>query len=147
MAINPFIDLFGSGAAGTSGAAAAEAAASGVPAAAGGAAGIAGMPWSIVIPIAMSLIGEIFGKKDDPLSDAMDLKKQMEMLGIKEPYRSPYQGSADSTMYQALLNQLQRTSNWGWPEGQGVDTSFIQQALDQNFPGTTPGGMRTIRRS
>ncbi len=110
--------------------------------AAGGAAGIQGIPWSIIIPIAMSLIGEIFGKKDDPLSGAMDMKKMMSTLGMQQPYQSPYTGSADKTMYQMLLNQMNRTANWGWPEGMGIDTSFITDALGENFPGRTPEGMR-----
>lgn len=115
--------------------------------AAGAAAGVAGMPWAIIIPIAMSLIGEIFGKKDDPLSDAMDMKKQMAMLGMNPPYQSPYTASADKTMYQMLLNQMKRSANWGWPEGMGIDTSFITDALEQNFPGVTPEGIRRVRRS
>ncbi len=116
-------------------------------AAAGGKAGIAGMPWSIIIPIAMSLIGEIFGKKDDPMSDALDMQKQMAMLGMKPPYQSPYTGAADKATFQMLLNQMKRTANWGWPEGMGIDTSFITDALEQNFPGVSPEGIRRIRRS
>ena len=115
--------------------------------AAGAAAGVAGMPWAIIIPIAMSLIGEIFGKKDDPLSDALDMQKQMAMLGMKPPYQSPYTGAADKAGFQMLLNQMKRTANWGWPEGMGIDTSFITDALGENFPGTTPGGIRRIDRS
>lgn len=113
--------------------------------AAGAAAGIAGVPWSIIIPIAISLLGDLFGKEEDPLTGAMDLKRQMDILGFKEPYRSPYLAGADRTMYQALLNQMKRTANWGWPAGMGMDTSFIEDALAQFVPG--PGGIRQIRRS
>lgn len=112
--------------------------------AAAGTAG-AGMPLSIIIPVIISLLSDIFGKDDDPLTGAMDLKSQMDILGFKEPYRSPYIAGADRTMYQALLNQLKRTSNWGWPEGMGMDTGFIEEALMPLTPG--PGGIRQIRRS
>ena len=113
---------------------------------AGADAGITGgIPLSIIIPIAISLLSGLFGKKEDPLSEAMDLKRQMGILGFKEPYQSPYIAGADRTMYQALLNQMKRTSNWGWPAGMGMDTSFIEDALAQFVPG--PGGIRQIQRS
>ncbi|HEC60734.1 MAG TPA: hypothetical protein ENI27_00590 [bacterium] len=120
--------------------------AGGLGAAGGAEAGTQGIPWAIIIPIAMSLIGEIAGKKDDPLSDALDLQKQMSMFGMKPPYQSPYTGSADKTVFQMLLNQMKRSANFGWPEGMGIDTSFITDALEQNFPGRTPEGIRRIRR-
>lgn len=123
----------------SAGAGAAEAGAAGVGATA------AGFPvW--LIPIIISLLGTMFEK--DPLEEAQELKSQMGILGFKQPYQSPYAEKLDPVMLQALLAQMGRTSNWGWPAGKGMDTSFIMDALEQLRAGkfgsstaaTLPGG-------
>lgn len=86
-----------------------------------------GFPWAIVIPIVVSLLQTMF--KKSPSQEAEDLKKQMAILGLQTPYQSPYMSTIDPTVLKALLAQLGRTSNWGWPAGKGIDTSFIQEAL------------------
>jgi len=105
-----------------------------------------GIPLPIILAIVGSLFGDIFGKKEDPLSDALDLKSQMNTLGMKPPFQSPYMPMMDKTMVQALLNQMGRSANFGWPEGAQMDTSFIDNALAQSFPQPGAGGMRRIVR-
>jgi len=83
-------------------------------------------PWWI-IPIAISLLQGAF--KKSPTQEAEDLKKQMAVLGLNAPYQSPYMSTIDPAIVKALLAQLGRTSNWGWPAGKGIDTSFIAEAL------------------
>jgi len=121
MPINPFWTLGGGSAGGTAGMT------MGMPATAGAA--TAGLPWSIILPIALSLMGSMFSKEKDPYEEAMQLKNQMAMLGFKPPYQSRYASTIDPVVAQALLAQLKRTANWGWPAGMGMDTSFIEDAL------------------
>jgi len=102
-------------------------------------AGTTGFPWSLLTLI-LPLLQTIF--KKSPTQEAEDLKKQMEVLGLQAPYQSPYASTIDPTVLKALLAQLGRTSNWGWPAGKGIDTSFIQDAL--NNIGTIGGGNRPI---
>ena len=83
-------------------------------------------PWWL-IPIGISLLQSLF--KKSPSQEAEDLKKQMAILGLQVPYQSPYMSTIDPVVLKALLAQLNRTSNWGWPAGKGIDTSFIQDAL------------------
>ena len=114
--------------------------------AAGAAATTAGFPWAIILPIAISFLSSIFGEEKDPLEEAMDLRNQLGILGFKQPYQSPFTQTIDPVMAQALLAQLGRTSNWGWPAGMGIDTSFIENAL-RNITGggsgsVLPGGIR-----
>jgi len=100
----------------------------------GGAATTALPSW--IIPIAISLLQTLF--KKSPEDEAQDLKNQMATLGIKAPYQSPYLSQIDPVVLKALLAQMARTSNWGWPAGKGMDTSFIENAL-QNI---RTGGVR-----
>ena len=93
-------------------------------------AGEAGLSFSSILPylpIILSVLGELF--KKSPEEEARDLQKQLEALGLKAPYQSPYLQKLDPVIAQALLAQLKRTSNWGWPAGMGMDTGFIEEAL------------------
>ena len=91
-----------------------------------GTAAAAGFPWAI-LPVVVSLLQTIF--KKTPTQEAEDLKKQLAILGLQTPYQSPYMSTMDPVVVKALLAQLGRTSNWGWPAGKQMDTSFIQDAL------------------
>ena len=140
MSINPFWSFGGSvpGISGASTGAAGAATAGG----AGAAAATAGIPWAIIIPIALSILGSILEEEKDPLEEAMNLKKQMGILGFQQPYQSPYLKTLDPTVAKALLAQLGRTSNWGWPAGMGMDTSFIEEALRNIGTAGLPGSIR-----
>ena len=100
-----------------------------------------GFPWAL-LPILVSFLGSLFGKEKDPLEEAMNLKSQMQILGFKQPYQSPYTKTIDPVVAKALLAQLGRTSNWGWPAGMGMDTSFIADALKNIGTGGLPGLIR-----
>ena len=104
-------------------------------------AGTSGFPWSL-LTLLVPLLQTIF--KKTPTQEAEDLKKQMAILGIQTPYQSPYASTVDPVVLKALLAQLNRTSNWGWPAGKGIDTSFIQDALN-NIGTTGTGGVNSIR--
>lgn len=105
---------------------------------AGGTTETAGFPWWL-IPIGISLLQSLF--KKSPSQEAEDLKKQMAILGLQAPYQSPYMSTIDPVVLKALLAQLGRTSNWGWPAGKQTDTSYIQEAL-----GSIGGGGLANRR-
>lgn len=93
----------------------------------------AGSPWSWLIPILVALMPSLFGGEEDEereaMKRAMEGKRIAEGMGLTPPYQSPYLPGIDKTVMQAILNNLQRTSNWGWPAGKQMDTSFIEQAL------------------
>lgn len=119
-------------------------AAGGTSLGAAGAGGILGMPWSIALPVILSVLGStgIFGGGDEDeqaLEDAMRLRQQMSILGIPKPYQSPYLPQVDKTVFQALINQMNRTANWGWPAGMQVDTSWLQNLI----PNIAGGGTGT----
>ena len=95
-------------------------------AAGGEAAGAAAFPWAI-LPVVLSLLQTIFKKTST--QKAEDFKKQMAILGLQTPYQSPYMSTMDPVVVKALLAQLGRTSNWGWPAGKQMDTSFTEDAL------------------
>ena len=105
----------------------------------GAAATASGFPFWL-IPIVLSLLQTAF--KKSPTQEAEDLKKQMAVLGLQVPYRSPYMSTMDPAVIKALLARLGQTSNWGWPAGKQMDTSFIDEAL-KNI-GTTGGDNRPI---
>lgn len=74
--------------------------------------------------------------------DLMDYRAEMAgKSGVSPPYQSPYLGEIDPVVAKALMANLGRTSNWGWPEGQGINTDFITQALEnmKNIPSISTG--------
>lgn len=121
-------------------------AASGAGAAGGGAAGIAGMPWSMIVPILLSVFGGLFEKKEDPVANALELKQQMASLGMDPPFQNQYLPQMSEAAMRAVMGQLGRTQNWGWPEGKGLDTSWIQDMMAK-LPAGTPLEQRLERRS
>ena len=95
-------------------------------------AGAGGLSFSSILPylpIVLSVLGEMFKKEKNPIEEALDLQRQMSALGIKPPYQSQFPKQLDPVVARALLAQLKRTSNWGWPAGMGMDTGFIEEAL------------------
>ena len=102
-------------------------------AAAGAAAG--GLPWTILLPIALSFFTSLFGEneEDKKREDALKMQQLLQQMGLNQPYQSPYLPGMDKVSVQAILNQLGRSGNWGWPEGKGMDMSFIQDMLG-NIP-------------
>ena len=119
--------------------------------AAAGAAG-GGLPWKIMLPMLLSLFSSGFlGGGNDPEVDAILKKLEMQKsmqglqgLGLNPPYQSPNLPQLDEVTLQAILNQMNRSKNWGWPGGKGLDMSFIENLLGDL--GTGSGGNRTIRR-
>lgn len=137
MAINPFWS-FSPTTPGISGAS------TGATAAGAGATAAEFPTW--LIPILVSFLSSMFEKEKDPLEEAMNLKGQMGILGLQAPYQSSYAKGLDPIVAQALLSRLGQTSNWGWPAGKGMDTSFITDALQQlasgGFGSGLSGGIR-----
>ena len=99
------------------------------------------IPWQIIIPALISVLGEVLEKEPDPLEEALTLKQQMRTLGIKPPYQNPYLPQMSEAAFRAVMSQLGRTANWGWPEGQGIDLSWIESIL-----ASAPSGTGSRRR-
>jgi len=126
MPINPFINLFGSTSPTVGGAGAGAAAAGG------------GFP-TMLIPILFSLLQSsgLFGggDEDNEVERIREEGRQRRLLAQMRPqgsyYQSPYLPQIDRTTAMALLNQLKRSANWGWPEGQGMDLSWLEDILGQ----------------
>jgi len=79
-----------------------------------------------------SLLQDIFGQGED--EEMMDRTRQaqqmMRMLGMKQPYQSPYAGKADSSLIQLILGRLGKMGDWGYPEGMGMDMSFMEDLAE-----------------
>jgi len=129
------------------GAAAAGAGAIGAGAAGAAGAGglLSGANWSVILPVLMSIFGGLFEKKEeDPLTQANNMLGMMKRLGIQTPYQNPYLPQMGEAAFRGSLGQLGRTANWGWPEGMGIDMSWIQDML-ANAPTGTPQQQRRNR--
>jgi hypothetical protein len=119
--------------------------------AAGAAGAAAGMPWSIILPIAVSLLSGLFSKNPQD-QEQEDLRRYMATLrqaGIRPPYQSGNVGTFDNIIAQALAANLGRYANFGFPEGMGVDLSFLQDYLanpsaNRSLSGGLPGAV--VRR-
>jgi len=119
--------------------------------AAAGAAG-GGLPWKIMLPMLLSFFSSGFlGGGNDPevqaILDKLEMDKKMQsfrQMGLNPPYQSPNLAGLDEVTLQAILNQMNRSKNWGWPGGKQLDMSFIGDLLGNLGGGS--GGTRTIRR-
>ena len=101
----------------------------------------AGMPWSIILPLVTTLLGGLFGGGQSKEDELKEILKALEGAGFQKPYQSQTLSTMDPTIAQALLNNYSRYANWGFPEGMGMDTSFIEDALAQITQGGNAGGL------
>lgn len=94
------------------------------------------MPWNIILPIALSFLGDLFGgnEEDEMMERGMKMQQLMRQLGFKAPYQSPYTKGTDTAVFQALINQMKRMGNFGYPQGMQMDMSFLDKIM---MPGQT----------
>ncbi len=85
---------------------------------AGGAAA-AGMPWSIIIPAALSLLTSsgLFGETSSQKQRRM-MEELLEMIKPQQQYFADQFQQFNPVVAKALQAQMSRTENWGWPGGQ-----------------------------
>lgn len=100
----------------------------------------AGFPWNIVLPILLSLLQSsgLFGETEGQRRE----KSLEELMGVVKPefeYWSGQTRGLNPAIMKALIAQFQRTANWGWPAGKGMDLSFLENL---NIPGSIGGKVR-----
>jgi len=109
----------------------------------------AGIPMSIALPVLFSFLSSsgLFGGGEDEYEKWKREKEQQKLLQLMKPqypagaYQvnpAMFQG-VNSAAYQAVLNHLKRMTNFGYPEGMGIDTSFIDEILS-NMPASMSYG-------
>ncbi len=126
------LPLIGAAGIGAGGAAATGAATGGLAAGGAAAGGILGMPWSIVIPILLSIFGGLFEKS--PEKKAEEMQTQLSGMGLEPPFQNPYLPQMSEAAFKAAMSQMGRTQNWGWPAGKQMDTGWIQDMIGQIKP-------------
>lgn len=83
--------------------------ASGAAAAGAGAAS----PWTLPLTLVLSLLPALFGRRGQG-----DMTSLIRYLRPKQPmYMSPNLPQVDEAALNAVMNQMGRTQNWGWPGG------------------------------
>ena len=94
--------------------------------------GGASFPWSIILSLLPSFLTDLFGKsEEEQMRDkALQAQSLLKTLGMKPPYQSPYTGKADSALIQLILGRLGKMGDWGYPEGMGIDMSFLGDMSD-----------------
>ncbi|MCD6194277.1 MAG: hypothetical protein J7L26_12570 [Candidatus Aminicenantes bacterium] len=104
------------------------------------------IPLSLLLAVGIPLISSLFEEDEEQkmLDRAMQMRNLMRLLGIRQPYQSPFLPSADRAFYQMLLQNLKRYANWGYPSGMGIDTSWIEDLI-KGIGSTSPIGSRKIR--
>jgi len=97
----------------------------GVPIAAAAATKI---PWNILLPIALSFVGGLFGKdeNEEMMERGMGMQQLLRGMGMRAPYQSPFTKSADTAVFNYILQNLQRYGNFGFPSGMQMDLSFLE---------------------
>jgi len=112
-------------------------------------------PWSVILPIAISLFGNLFGGDDEEEQRRSEDKRYEQWMAmIKQILGKQSQsqvnplllGGANTATLQAVLNNMNRTTNWGWPEGMrigdplssagGMGSNNLLQNLLKNLQGS-----------
>lgn len=95
----------------------------------GAAAGLAGIPWSVIIPIGISALSSFFSESEGDKRDRemFELQQALRQFGLG-PYswQSQRARQMDPIVAQTLIKHLARTANWGWPAGKAMDLSFLE---------------------
>lgn len=111
-------------------------------------------PLSILVPLGFQLLGGLFGGDDEEEQRMMEQQRFDRMYALLknliggQAQTRALTDAANPAVLQALLNNMNRYSNWGWPEGMQVDNSMLSNLL-KNFPNITAqaGSSRgTIRK-
>ncbi len=77
----------------------------------GGAGGAATSPYTLPLTLLLSFLPALFGRRGQK-----DMTSLINYLKPTQPiYMSPNLPALDKTTYNAVINQLGRTQNWGWP--------------------------------
>ena len=77
----------------------------------GGAGGAATSPWTIPLTLLLSFLPSLFGRRGQK-----DMTSLIQYLKPTQPlYMSPNLPQVDDAALKAVLNQMSRTQNWGWP--------------------------------
>lgn len=104
-------------------------AASAAPVGAGGLLGGLGGLGSVALPLIISLLGGMVGGEEDEEVEMFErmqmMKKMMGMMGMQKPYQSPYLSQIDPVVAQALMNNMGRYANFGFPEGMEMPADFL----------------------
>lgn len=94
-----------------------------------------GTPWGLILPVLYSFLSSsgLFGGEDEEMKkfqEQRDLEDMMRRFGLGRFGRQEQMASQLSPeVLKALVNQLQRTSGWGYPAGMGMDLSFLDKFL------------------
>lgn len=124
-------------------------AAAGAPVGAGGIGSLLSGLGPAGLPLIIALLGSIFGGEEDEELEMYKrmqmMKKMMGTMGMKPPYQSPNLPQLDSTVMQALMNNLGRYANFGFPEGMQMDTGFLSKL--SNFGGIPAGSGAKMSRA
>ena len=71
----------------------------------------AASPWTLPLTLVLSLLPSLFGRRGQK-----DMTSLIHYLKPTQPlYMSPNLPQVDDAALKAVLNQMSRTQNWGWP--------------------------------
>lgn len=91
----------------------------------------------LIMMAVISVLGELL--KKSPEKKAREQMALQEELGYKQPYQNEYLPQMSEAAFRASMGQMGRTANWGWPEGMGVDTSWMDEMGKNIQPAQIPG--------
>lgn len=75
--------------------------------------GAAASPWTLPLTLLLGILPSLFGRRGQ-----RDMTSLIRYLRPTQPlYMSPNLPAVDEAALKAVLNQMGRTQNWGWPGG------------------------------
>jgi len=90
------------------------------------------IPWAVIIPAVIAIVSELLEKS--PEKKGLEMQETLGGLGMKPPFQNQYLPQMSEAAMRAVMAQLGRTQNWGWPAGKQQDTGWIQEMIGQIEP-------------
>jgi hypothetical protein len=101
------------------------------------------MSWLIPIIFSFLQSSGLFGQTDQSREDER-FQQLIQLLGQNQGYRGStgLLKTLDPAMLQAILGNLKRSANWGWPAGKSMDLSFLDDILKGSASSLGAGTLR-----
>lgn len=64
-------------------------------------------------------------------------KRAMQIANMLKPKSDPYLKALSPAAFEAVIQQLARSGNWGWGEGKQIDPTYLLEALGQGKTAAT----------
>jgi hypothetical protein len=79
----------------------------------------------------LSLLGGLGSSAMQNSAYEKQQQRAMQIANMLKPKSDPYLKALSPAAFEAVIQQLARSGNWGWGEGKQIDPTYLLEALGQ----------------